>query len=582
MSETNKFTALFHSIILLLITVCTFIVTAKFDANSSLFLLLIVCLVYIAYKKLLQTHILTHSKIIGGVYTIFFSQAIAAGKQVHYVDMRNKFYDNYISFNMSCIISGLALAVLLYPFILLLIKKIEQTELPMTTITSPKDIRNYFFLAWVLIFIAWLPYLLTYYPGGIVGDGAHALEVAMQKGIPSHDHWVVLHILVLRFFLWLGSLFTSNQNVGVFLFALTECILFSGVCAAVTAKLKKKCLPKFLVWASVAMYALSGFFASYSMVLWKDSLFSAAIVLIVLQMWDMDGTQRTTPLQYIKFGFLCLFLCFWRNNGFYVLIFCILGFILFLRKQGRRFVMIGLGICVTTLVIRGPVYDSLGIGKDSLTESFSIPIQQLAATINNGVELSAHQQEILFSVIPKEKWITNYCPTLSDDLKNSINTDYFEDHVPDFLLVWGQLLIPNISIYVRAYLMQTLGFWQPNVFIGYYYDYFVGIQDIFYHGWQDRDLFEAITGTSIKNFLDMRMEFIPSGTMVWIMLFSLTAVLSQKTNRRKRLMVLTPLIASWGIIMLATPIAYAYRYIVMLPIAFPIICIIPFMHKSTK
>ena len=80
--------------------------------------------------------------------------------------------------------------------------------------------------------------------------------------------------------------------------------------------------------------------------------------------------------------------------------------------------------------------------------------------------------------------------------------------------------------------MQMLGYWQPSVYQGNYYDYWLGIQDPFGRGWAQKDWIETLTGRSIRPVLEKRMEFIPSGTMVWGMLLALSLIIAQNSNSK--------------------------------------------------
>ena len=63
-------------------------------------------------------------------------------------------------------------------------------------------------------------------------------------------------------------------------------------------------------------------------------------------------------------------------------------------------VAVGAAALVITLAVQGPGYDALGIEKDSLTESISVPLQQLAATLCEDRPITAEQGEVLFSILP--------------------------------------------------------------------------------------------------------------------------------------------------------------------------------------
>lgn len=563
------------------IAVATFNVFDKYGNSNMVLILLTAIIISLCYRRILNLNIMRRENIIAGFYSVFLSLAVIAGHEVNYSEMRSGIHENYINLDISWVLASFSLAILIFPLLVNIIELIKKNRI--NELENPViNIKPFFIASWIIIFIAWVPYLLTFYPAGIVGDGAETLEYSLQGGIPANNHWVVIYILILKLFIHIGRLFSQDINVALFLYAISSSVVYSAVCAVTVATIRKKGAPRLIVYASLGVYALSGFFASYSISLWKDGIFSAAVVLLVLLFWDYPKDERVSISYCIKFASISLFICFWRNNGIYVLILCIAGVLILLQKRAKRLVATGIAVVCMTLVIQGPIYSMLGIGKDSLIESISVPLQQIAAVVSEGGALSDEQSDIIYSIMPKETWIENYCPTLSDDIRKSADIVYLQNHFGDFLEIWAQLLIPNFSIYVKAYLMQMLGFWQPGVFQGNYWDYWLGIQDIHNRGYQATDLIQGVSGISLEKLLLDRMGFIPSGTMVWLLLFSGVVIACQGSYRRKRMLVMLPLIASWGIIMIASPIAYAYRYIVMIPMAFPVIFLLPFIDESKK
>ena len=553
---------------------CAFVVGYQLEINNSVLVVLAAAAALHAYRKVLPRTLPRRAQVWCGLYTLLLSLAVTTGRAVHYVEARSGPEENYIDWGPELLPASLALAVLLYPAVLAIFRLTLQHPLPRTG-RSPR--RRVWLVMWAVIFLCWTPYLLTFYPAGIVGDGAQTLELSLQSGVPSGNHWVVMYSLTLRFFLWLGSLVKADPHFGLFLFALVQSLLLSAVCAAVSYKVWRLGIPRCMAWGSMAMYAASGFFASYGMVLWKDTLFSAGVVWLVLQLWQLSGREPGLK-ECLNFTLTTLFLCFWRNNGLHVLILCLAALAVLWRRRGVRLLACGLAVAVFTVVVTGPVYDALKISKDSPAESLSIPIQQIGAVIASGTELTEEQQAVLYAIQPENIWRENYCPSLADDLKSGANIDgeYLSRHLGDFLRVWAELLPSHFSVYVQAYLMETLGFWQPGVFLGNYPDYWIGVQDVENRGWHSTDWPEVLTGHSLRGPLFRNTRFVASGTMVWLMLLSVTLVLAQGRDRRRRLMLLTLFVASWVILLLAVPIAYSYRYIFMLPVGLPLLCALPF------
>lgn len=516
-----------------------------------------------------------------GGYAALFSLAVVAGRDVHYAGMEGGADVNFIDWGADSLLASLALAVLVCPAVLALYRFALRRQL--TPVQARPSRLSVWFAMWALIFVCWTPYLLTFYPAGIVGDGALTLEEALTPGVPSSNHWVVPVILTMRFFLWLGSLISADLHVGVFLYALAQSLLFSAVCAAVAYRLWRAGAPRWAAWGSAAMYAVSGFFASYGMALWKDALFAAGVVWLALQLWQLSQAEPGWK-QCLNFTLTALFLCFWRNNGLYVLLLCLAALTVLMRRRAKRLLACGLAAVIFAMVVTGPVYDALGIRKDSLTESVSVPMQQIAAALSDGAATTPEQEAVLFRILPEEEWTASYHPTLSDDLKGNTALDavYLETHFGDFLAVWVQLLPANFGTYVEAYLMQTLGCWQPGVFQGSYTDYWIGVQDVAGRGWHSTDWIETLAGRSLSQLLQRSTRFVPSGTMVWVMFLVFALVLAQGQGRRARLLVLAPFAASWLVLMLAMPIAYAYRYILMLAVGLPLLCLLPFAGQTLR
>lgn len=511
-----------------------------------------------------------------GVFALLFSCALSVARLVRgCTDIEADRLANYIEWDgRKDILLILPLAVFLW-LVCLQLRRLAACH-PLQEMQARPGSPKVFCLAWGLIFLCWIPFLLAFWPAGLVGDGAHTMAEALGHGAPSGNHWVVLYILTLRFFIRLAAVFGGGLSAALCLYAVAQSLAFSAACAAVVYKLYTLGVPRLAVTACGIMYGCSGFFATYGMAVWKDTLFSAAVVLLALQLWDFSahGISRRGTLGAFA---LMLFLCFWRNNGIYVVAPTLLVLLIACRGKARRLLAAGAVTLVLTAVIQGPVYDALGIGKDSLTESISVPLQQLAATINEDRPLTEEQQQVLFTILPEEVWRSDYEPCLSDPLKSSseMDTEYLETHFGDFLGGWAQLLPANLDVYVEAYLLQTLGFWKPGSWLGYYYDYFVGIQDLYGYGITGVDWFQTWFGHGLSGVLEQTTRFVSSGTMVWVLLGAFFFCLCKpKGRRRGDLLLLTPLLFSWLSLMVAVPIAQSYRYILMLPLALPVLCLL--------
>ncbi len=506
--------------------------------------------------------------------------AISLTGGLHYENIWSGPESNYLTINLNKVFMGLLFAIPVFLAVSLLCPLCERNKC--FAIREKQRISNcgFFFLVWVILLICWLPYLLTFYPGGVVGDGAEALEYAIRTD-QMDSRWVAAFILVLRLFLAMGRLFSPDVNVGIYLYAVFSTCLYAAACSAVVTVLRKKGFSPLLTAVFVFIYAFFGHYVSYGMCLWKDGLFGAGLTCLALLLWNEPGEKAKQKAWLTKTGAVTLFLCFWRNAVSIGIL--IIGLLMLIKKSRRALAIVLLIVAVFSIIIQGPVFRAIGItGTGGTQERLAIPMQQVAAAISAGVETAPEEEAVLYSLLPREEWLRLYAPACCDQIKFAIDEAVLEQQLRGFLSVWAKLFFRAPGIYLKAWLMETLGFWQPyGSNRGFYYDWFVGIQDLYERGYENKDLILQARGVTLSRGLRERLGFIPSGTMVWIMLLSLTLILCGE-NRKKKVTVLLPFILPWAVIMFTAPIAYSYRYVEMLAVGLPVIIALPLEKEKAE
>ena len=418
-----------------------------------------------------------------------------------------------------------------------------------------------FFLFWALLCLAWLPYLLTLAPGSVLGDSLSSLELDWKN-----NHHPVLYNLYVQLLFRLGS--RKSANCGIFLYTLIQYAVLSGALAGILRLLYDRRLR--LPWLLLALgfYAFFPVFPSYAVILWKDPLFSLALagLSFLLPQLGSDTPRRRAARIGAVLG-----VCFLRNNGIYICAgICMLLLLRKCRGKGvRRFCLLTL-LCV---LIQGPGYRLLGIEGDDV-EAFSIPLQQLGYVISEeGDTLTEPQLERLSAFLPAEEWKEAYTPCLADSVKwhADFDNDYFESHKKEFLLLWAELLPEHPGGYVKAYLLETLGFWHPTLQNGYgYIDQYILPNGLGIHA---VDLFERLFGVSLQERLESFRPMLGSGLLFWAAAGSLS--LCSGPERRKRLYY-APQLLCWAGIMVATPVAFSLRYVFILLLLLPVNLVWPF------
>ena len=505
--------------------------------------------------------------------------AISLTGGLRYEDIWSGPESNYLTINLNTVLTGLLFAIPVFAAVSLLCTLCERNRCFALQEKHQISNRGFFFLVWGILLICWLPYLLTFYPGGVVGDGAEALEYAIRTD-QMDSRWVAAFILVLRFFLATGRLFSPDVNVGIYLYAVFSTCLYAAACSGVVTTLRKKGFSPLLTVVFVFVYAFFGHYVSYGMCLWKDGLFGAGLTCLALLLWDEPGEKEKPKSWLAKTGAVALFLCFWRNAVSIGIL--IIGLLMLIKKNRRALAIVLLIVAAFSIIVQGPVFRAIGItGTGGTQERLAIPMQQVAAAISAGVETAPEEEAVLYSLLPREKWLRLYAPACCDSIKFAIDEAVLEQQLRGFLSVWVKLFLRAPDVYMKAWLMETLGFWQPyGSNRGFYYDWFVGVQDLYDRGYENKDLILQTSGVTLSRGLRERLGFIPSGTMVWIILLSLTMILCGG-NRRKKVTVLLPFILPWAVIMFSAPIAYSYRYVEMLAVGLPVIIALP-LEKEKK
>ena len=518
------------------------------------------------------------------LYSLALGVAISLTMNLHYLGIWGGPEQNYLIINAQAMLRGLLIAIPVFGIVFLLHIASERFAFQASAPSSGRRFigsGRFFLMIWGILLVCWLPFLLSFYPGGIVGDGAETLECSL--GMRDVDSLFGLtQIYVLRLFLMMGKWFSQDINTGIFLYALFSMMLYAGACALAVTELGRRGVPPVLLLLCCALYAFSGHYATYSICLWKDGLFGAGILTLAVLLWREPEKEESKKTWAVSIVFVLLFLCFWRNMISIALLAA--GVLLFLiRRRKNLLAMLMVLVSVFAMFIQGPVLRWAGINEARSYEALSVPLQQTAAAINKGAELTPEQEEVLWHIMPKEDWIAYYRPATCDLLKLHMDREYVRTHTFTFLRVWLELMPKYIPTYIRAQMMETLGFWQPyGSNKGFYYDWYTGVEDTYNRGYQEQDLIYSGTGMTVKPGLRSRLEYIPSGSVVWIMLLSVILVLAKKKNRKKQIKVLFPFVLCWMVVMFSTPMAYSYRYVEMLAMTVPLFLMMPFIQEADR
>ncbi|MBF1007902.1 MAG: hypothetical protein HXK87_02125 [Lachnospiraceae bacterium] len=491
-------------------------------------------------------------------------------------------------------------------------------------VSQPKDgvfgKRRGFLLVLLLLLVSWLPYLLSFAPGSVLDDSLASIT-PWANGTPLTNHHPVVYSLLVGGFVSLSKILPLSLNAAVLLYSLVQSVCLAGTLAAMFCRLQRAGVRRWVLAAGIGYAMIVPYFPAYAMILWKDPLYSCALLWLSLLLFDAVRKEEVLSDRawQIKWFLALLGTAFLRNNGAFCLLF--MAAALLLSGQRKRFFYTA---CMTVIVallfftVQHTVYPLCHIADTEYTEKIGIPLQQLAATVAYEGKMGEEEREFLLKIMPEQEWKERYAPCLADKIKwtDGANMEYISQNKRSFWKVWGNLLLKNPAIYLRAYGMDTFGFWVPGVQNRYgYVDLYITENNL---GLHQTDLIQKLFGSTIRPLLKKRMIWIGSGTLLWMTLGGMlldilcregsgskisgregsgSKIPGSKISGREGSgskisggegekggkgdwIIYLPALGNALTVLLATPVAFSLRYVYVFAIGLPLYVLLPFLREG--
>ncbi len=541
----------------------------NFFALIGYFLILYLFIKYkvnIKYRKL--------SIVIGIILAI----SLAVGGQVNtYIEQGAMQIFTLHSLLKTLIIFG-GLFVFFYHFLNLVFSNVKKVSLK--TSTARLHPNKIFFFSWLLIFVLWLPYLLSTFPGIMTPD-THLQVSYIETGTLANNHPFIQTWFEGAFYN-LGKLIFHNNTWALGFYTVCQMLILSAIFAYAVRFLYKHKFNIYIILGVLLAYALLPNYAIYSVTIWKDILFGGAFVLLLISLVELSLADKLTKSNVILFVISCLIILFFRNNGIYILLVCT-PFILYgLKKHLKSFIIILLGIFTFYFILTGPIYSAIGVAKTRSAEAYSIPLQQVGRTIAARGNIDQESEKYLKELFDYDKVQKEYLAYISDPVKGSVNIEFLDEDKAKFVKVWGKLLISNPRIYIEAYLSQTLGYWFPGVTywaVGTTYsvpDYGITNTVLLPDG------FKKVVDYTVSHKAPWAYVCWCVGLGFVTLLMIIAICIVKKVNRHHYLLWFSPFFGLWLTMMIASPVFSEYRYVYGLFACLPVIIFLPFIGDKIR
>lgn len=333
-----------------------------------------------------------------------------------------------------------------------------------------------FACAFVALIIAWLPYLAGYYPGIFMGDtGAQISQFFQQPNGTSdylhlisqsqliNNHHPVLHTVLMGGAVKIGH-FLGSDNLGIFLYTLFQYLCMAAALAYGISYLKKLKLPYWFQGGVLAVAALYPVFPRYAVLLSKDTLFSACVLVFEIFLIDMvrnpgrmgKSRKRQGALILLMLGVMML-----RQNGLYIVLFSIPVLCVFWKNKRWLIRISGTFILALALYMTytNVLFPLLQITPGSKREMLSVPFQQTARYVKEyGDELTKEERKAIDGVLDCNRIGKLYNGNISDPVKATYKEGSNSKELKEYFKVWYQMFWKHPKCYIEATLNNYYGY----------------------------------------------------------------------------------------------------------------------------
>lgn len=500
------------------------------------------------------------------LYTLFYMTV----DYPHYIEtLTNRFFQGIVLFS---VFSGFF--VCFYKLLLLLFSySADQDSLErlLYQTENARVIRHLPFYCFAGCLICWLPYFLYQFPGIMTPDSLNQFEQVLGQ-TPYSNHHPFVHTMLFKLCFQIGMLFTHNMVAATSFYTLFQMCFLAGSILYFLKTLRLFRIRDEILILITLFYALVPYHAVFSVTLWKDIPFAAAVLLFSCTLLRM--TARITPAVLSVFTGSGIMICLFRSNGWYGFLLG-LPFLLFrYRKHAKKIYPALAAVVLTAVVVKWPLMNALEVTQPDLIESLSIPTQQIAAVICKDRELTPEQLAMIENVVDLTYIKDLYNPTFADNMKELVragNQDYLAAHKGEFLKLWADIGRSYPGDYLKAYINQTYGYWYPDSFYPVADVEGVSATKL---GVSHTPLIGGPVVVKVKEISLKLGSMVPLYSLLWSMgiafWFFLFCIGTTLVRREKdKLICYLPSFALYLTVMIATPVATDFRYVYFMVLAVP-------------
>ncbi|WP_323087457.1 DUF6020 family protein [Limosilactobacillus reuteri] len=314
-----------------------------------------------------------------------------------------------------------------------------------------------------IIVLGWVIYLLPFLPGNVAGDGNFQLIEYFGHAAMTNHH-PFLSTMLEGGILNLGK-HILNDNFGLFLYVIIQllicCLIYSYCIFKVsTLGINKKIGIYFSIFIGFAPY-----WSFVSETLHKDGLFIAFFALFITSLVMMSVNlfirKRLIKKQLILLTVSALLVCFWRNDGIYMVIPSIICLIFVnKRKYWKTFTCSLLVLLSVYVAFNKVLLPALDVAPTEKREMLSLPVQQTSRYIKYYPnEITKNQRQVLKETFNNSTKLGElYNPNNADPTKLNLKDQF---NVKKYINIWIEMGLRHPFVYLAATFEGTNAYYTP-------------------------------------------------------------------------------------------------------------------------
>lgn len=503
-------------------------------------------------------------------------------------------------------VKGISLMIVFYEGSKLLLELCKRYGIQKELVSSKVTWKNSL-LTGLLIFVAWIPYFIIFYPGTANVDTV--VQMMQTFSIESYindlttihppetyytNHHPYLTTVLFGAFFKLGLNVFGDIRIGVAIYVVCHMMISATAFTVSLQYLRHIGVTKNRRLVVLLVVMFLPIFPMYAICMLKDTLYAIFSLLLVVMMYEVARTKGEVFKKIwfdILFALNSIALMLTKNYGLYVIL--IIG-IIYLIVYRKKFLQILGTIAIPVLLYRVlwimvllPLMNVAPVGKQ---EALSVPFQQTARYVSEyGDEVTAEEKEAISKILPYDNLAKYYRPDLSDYIKEDFYQDSTSSDLLGYFEIWFKMFFKHPTTYIEATLNNTYEYWDIDKIsnmVYYEFEPYLQKQD---KENQYEELYVVNSDSTkearyVVNQIMLSIEKIPVvnvfmsiGILPWIIIFMLLFSIYQK-KKDYILIMLVPLITY--LICMVSPDNGNSRYI--MPVIYSLLFIVMMLFIPTS